>query len=119
MNNPTDCFFDKSKTLERVDGDLELLKELVALFLEDCPELLGHIKEAIQNRDAQALQHSAHTLKGSVGNFCAEFAFDAAYKLEMMGRDEDFFQAEAALTVLEQELGRLNPVLAEIRDFGP
>lgn len=116
MNNTTDWFFNKDTTLERMDGDLALLKELVALFLEDCPELLRHIKEAICNRDAQALQHTAHTLKGSVGIFCAQFALEAAYKLEIMGRDQDFSQAEAALTALEQELGRLNLVLAELRD---
>ncbi len=118
VDNEPENFFDKNATLERVDGDLELVKELVALFLEDCPELVRQIRESIHNRDAQALQHSAHTLKGSVGNFCAKFAYDAAYRLEAMGRDQDFSQAEAALTVLEQELGRLNPVLADLRDSG-
>jgi two-component system sensor histidine kinase/response regulator len=118
VDDKPECFFDKNATLERVDGDLELVKELVALFLEDCPELVRQIKEAIIKKDAQALQHSAHTLKGSVGNFCAKFAYDAAYALEVMGRDQDFSQSEAALALLEKELGRLNPVLAKLGDPG-
>jgi two-component system sensor histidine kinase/response regulator len=114
VDTKSEHFFNKNAALDRVDGDWDLLKELIALFLEDYPELLRQIRDAVQAGDAQALQHSAHTLKGSVGNFCAKSAFDAAYKLEVIGRKQDLSEAGSALETLEKELELLGPVLAEV-----
>jgi two-component system, sensor histidine kinase and response regulator len=114
-NQPTSDSFNKEGALERVDGDVELLAELAGLFLEDCPQLIHQIREAVASGNAHNLQHAAHTLKGSVGNFCAKPAFDAAYQLEVMGRDQELSQADKALLLLEQEIDRLRPLLEEIK----
>ena len=63
--------FDRDAALERMDGDVELLKELVGLFLDECPQRMAEIREALTRRDATKLRQAAHTLKGSVGNFGA------------------------------------------------
>src|SRR4249920_569587 len=81
--------FDLSKALNRVEGDLELLQEMVDLFLEEYPHMLKEIGHAITAGDAAALQHAAHTLKGSVSNFAADKATEASFALEKMGRQHD------------------------------
>jgi HPt (histidine-containing phosphotransfer) domain-containing protein len=57
------------------------------------------------------LQRAAHALKGSVGNFCAQKAFDAALRLEKMGKSENLSEAEEAWSALEAEIERLQPAL--------
>jgi PAS domain S-box-containing protein len=105
---------DVNAALERVDGDLELLKELAGLFLRECPRRMAEIRQAISQRNVLKLQQEAHTLKGSVGNFGAREAFEAARRLETVGRGQDWSQAEEAWAALEQAIGRLEPALAGI-----
>ena len=76
---------DLSAALSRVGGDEELLKEIAEIFLDQCPEALHDVRAAVEANDHEALQHAAHSLKGSVGNFGAQQAFEAAYRLEQNG----------------------------------
>lgn len=100
--------------LERVGGDQLLLEEVAQLFLETSPDLLGEIRRAVEAREARALERTAHTLKGSVGNFGAEAAYQAALRLEKMGRSGDLTAVEEALGALESEMERLRPALATL-----
>jgi CheY-like chemotaxis protein len=106
--------FDRAAALERTDGDVELLKELVGLFLDECPRRMVELREAIARRDATRLQQVAHTLKGSVGNFGARESFEAALRLEAVGRESDWSQAEEAWAALEAAIGRLEAAMAEV-----
>ena len=108
--------FDLSKALDRVEGDLELLQEMADLFLEEYPHMLEEIDHAITAGDAQALQHAAHTLKGSVSNFAADKATEASFVLEKMGRQQDLAGAATAFATLTQELVRLTPVLLSLKE---
>jgi signal transduction histidine kinase/DNA-binding response OmpR family regulator len=108
---PDAVLFDKAATLRRVDGDWELLREVVQLFNESCTEMVDDINSAIEKQDAMRLRQSAHTLKGEASNFGATAAVAAATQLEMMGREEDFTHAHAAHTALENALEQLIPAL--------
>jgi two-component system sensor histidine kinase/response regulator len=103
---------DREALLDRVGGDREFLQEIASLFIQDCPRLLGGIKAAVSREDAQGLEHAAHTLKGSVANFGAEAARQAAFRLEALARSGDLTPAAEALSALERELGRFTEALA-------
>jgi two-component system sensor histidine kinase/response regulator len=105
---------DTASALARVEGDVELLKELVALFLKDLPEMLTNLREAVTARDATAIERAAHKLKGSVGNFAAQPAFEAALKLEVLGRDGSLSEAEPAHAELENKIERLKSAMAKL-----
>jgi CheY-like chemotaxis protein len=105
--------FDHEAALAMIDGDLELFQELVALFMSESANLLDQIRGSLAQHDANALERSAHSLKGSVGAFRAESARLAAQKLEDLGRQGDFEQAEGACEELETEVVRLKAALAE------
>jgi CheY-like chemotaxis protein/HPt (histidine-containing phosphotransfer) domain-containing protein len=106
---------DRAEALARMDGDEELLGEIVELFFDDCPRMLSEVHKAVAGRDSQTLERAAHTLKGSVGNFAARPAFEAALKLEMIGREGSLAHAEEAYAALEKEIERLQPALAGLR----
>ena len=102
---------DESLALSRVGGDVDLLKEVVELFLDDYPSTFEKIKGAVASRDATALEHHAHSLKGSVSTFGANRAFEAAFSLEKQGRSGDLTGAPDGLLQLEQALEALRPEL--------
>jgi HPt (histidine-containing phosphotransfer) domain-containing protein len=102
-----------------VGGDLHLLRKLADLFLVDRPRVLGEIRDAIARGDAPRLRIAAHTLKGAVGNLGACAAFEAALKLEMMGRAGDLCSAAGALAALEDTLDRLEPAVADLMTGSP
>ena len=111
--------FDHDLLLARVEGDRELLLEIVGLFFDETPGLLSEIRESVARRDASALERAAHTLKGSVGNFGAKGAYDEALKLEIIGRGGDVTNAEEAYARLEDEIARLKVALGALKEKEP
>ena len=105
---------NRAVALDRVGGDVGLLHEIAGLFLEEYPKLLGDIRKAIAASEPQKLERAAHSLKGSVGNFGAAPAFQAALSLEMLGRQGELDKAPAALAQLENALKQLEPELAAL-----
>jgi HPt (histidine-containing phosphotransfer) domain-containing protein len=100
-----------SLLLDRFEGDAELLREVVGLFLNDCPARLSHVRDAVGQRDSATLAQAAHSLKGSVANFGADLAVAAAQRLELMGCAGDWAEVEQALTALETEIENLTSAL--------
>ena len=95
---------DMTQILDSLGGDKELLKQAVALFIEDYPKLLGHIREAIGNDDPEALHEAAQALKGLVNRFGAKWAVEAAFDLEMTGKIGEMGVAADKLVILEKAL---------------
>jgi two-component system, sensor histidine kinase and response regulator len=100
--------------LERLGGDEELLREVAQLFLEEYPVLVSELRTAVAAGDAEALQRAAHSLKGSVSNFGADAAHEAAFALEMTGRSREMSQARSRLLALEEALEYIHPALMEL-----
>lgn len=103
---------DKAEILDRVDGDIELLLELIDIFRDDSSRLLSEIRTAVSSEDAARIGQNAHTLKGSVGNFGAAKAYSAAARLEAIGGTGDLLEAGRAFAVLETEMERVQNALA-------
>jgi two-component system, sensor histidine kinase and response regulator len=112
---PTNAVFDQQVALARVEGDPELLREIVGLFMLETPEMQSAIRESITRQDGRALEMAAHSVKGAVSSFGAQAAREAALKLEVMGREGDLTQATLASAELEREIARLTRALAEFR----
>jgi len=111
---PTESVFDRNVALDRVEDDRELLQEIVGLFFDEIPGLLSAIQESVVQRDANALERAAHTLKGAVGNLGAKDAFAAALRLEVLGRGGDLTNIEEAYAELEKAIIRLKSALAAL-----
>jgi HPt (histidine-containing phosphotransfer) domain-containing protein len=106
--------FDRAEALARVCGNLGLLRELAEMFLEDTPQWLTAIRDALSAGDAPALRQAAHTLRGSVSSFSARAAEEAAGRLEGLARAGDLAAAVDALPAVEGTLARLRDVLGDL-----
>ena len=110
---PVDVPFEWDAALENVGGDEAMLRELAEMFFTECPKLMQQIREHIAGADGPELRRAAHTLKGSAHVFGASASAEAAHRLEEIGREEAFADAEEALALLEDEVARLLPALRE------
>lgn len=104
---------DWDKALQNADGSEELLLELAGVFIEECPEMMRQVRAAIDAHDARELERSAHSLKGSARIFAASAAADAAFRLETMGAESNFRDAEDGWAILRFEIGGLLDALNE------
>lgn len=105
--------FDYQQLVENLGGDLDLFREIAAMFLEDSSRLLAKLSDAVTNRQVDQVHLLAHSLKGSVANFGATAAYEAARQLEQAAKqgkvelfDQHFIQLVQALGQLQDCLRR-------------
>ena len=55
--------FDRTALLTQFEGDTELLRRIVQMFLEDADVLLSGIRNSIVGGDSSDLANAAHKLK--------------------------------------------------------
>lgn len=106
---------DRDALIALLDGNPDLIVTIVDSFLDDCPDYMDAIREAVETGDAEVLKREAHGLKGATGSLRAESASEAAQVLEEIGRSGDFSEVEVALETLEQEIERLKDDLRALR----
>ena len=109
---------DEALLVAHLDNDPQLLRDLVDIFLDECPRLLHDIAVALENRDAKGVQRGAHSLKGSTSNLAAQMASEAALELERLAQAGDFARADSVLRELKLQIERLAPALVAVRDAG-
>ncbi len=105
---------DLAAALDRVGDSREVLRDLVAVFEDECPKLAGQIRVAIGEKNAADLQRSAHTMKGTLDVFAAERARKLAFDLENMGRQAEFEHAESTWKRLCEEVELVRKALAAV-----
>ncbi len=105
---------------DRFEGDLDFLKKVTSLFLEDSTRILGSLSEAIEEQDAERVMTTAHSLKGALGNFQAREAAAQAALLENMGSSGrlETESARKIFAVLTQKTGILKKVLTKMCSEG-
>ncbi len=105
--------FDKDVALKMLEGEEEFLRELAEIFINDVPEHMSEIEEAVNCRNSEALVKSAHKLKGAAANFGKNATIDTAYKLETMGRENNLDGAEEVYGTLVKDIESLVNVMKE------
>jgi len=111
---PAEPSFDIEEILDRVEGDKDLVMDLLRLFREQAPRLMAEIRKCAGAGDAAGLQHAAHNFKGACANLGAHPAMKTAFALEMTGRETNLSGVNAQLADLEREGVRLELALAGV-----
>ena len=112
--------FDPEALWRRVDNDRTLLRELVAVFAEEAPQLLARIEEGISAGLADDVKKASHKLKGSLLQFSARTAAAAAQELEGKAQSGPVTGAAPLLKRLRHEIDLLQEELnAMVGDHAP
>jgi PAS domain S-box-containing protein len=88
-----------------------ILSQIINNYLEDTPQLLQNIQDAVVAGDAQALRQSAHTLRSSSANLGAMDLSNLCKELEMMGRAGTLSEASECMAQVEAEYEKVKVAL--------
>ena len=114
--------FDSSRALEVVGGDREAFEEIAGLLVENLPDDMAQIREGVAKNDANAVEKAAHNLRGAVGYFGAKRVFEAAYQLELVGKEGRLPEADVKLSELNSAIkeleGAIKETLSEMKSEG-
>ena len=105
---------DIDRIMTRVGGRRQILKKMVDIFTEELPHQIAALHRAIDQQSPEDLRQAAHALKGSVANFDAKAAYEAAFALEQMGKTNNMSQAPTTCQKLERELSAVQNALKEL-----
>lgn len=104
--------------LTALDGNRELMRELIVLFIDGVAARLPALAMAVESGDAPALGRLAHGLRGSVANFSTGAAYRAAARLEEMAGAGELADAPLELRRLRRGLERLIGAMREFDGAG-
>jgi PAS domain S-box-containing protein len=112
---PSNGAVEWSTAMAATAGDLQLLGDVVEAFLEDYPNLLSALEQAIADGNGECWNRAAHTLKGALRHFGAAQAVARAVELEKMGKQHgDSVRGSELFVELEHEI---QFVVTELQDF--
>jgi len=66
--------------------DGKLIRQLTGIFFEQCPLIIADVRDALERRDAKALQAKCHQLRGSLLSLGSIRASQEAQQLEILGK---------------------------------
>lgn len=100
-----------AEAMNNLDGDAELLEEIVGIFLETAPQQFVSLENSILNNDADTVSMESHGMKGGASNFCANSFMSAALKLETLAKSGCLEGATDLLVRMKETYAELKDVL--------
>jgi CheY-like chemotaxis protein len=112
----SDSVIDKS-TIDnlRATTDAEFVAEMIDTFLEDSPQLMAEMRQALKDGNAEAFRRAAHSLKSNASSFGANELAAMAKQLEMMGKSADLNGADDLLDKLADQYAQVEKALRALQ----
>jgi two-component system sensor histidine kinase/response regulator len=104
---------DFDKGVERMKGEEQLLKKLCGVFVRSCDKQLCELEQALNARDLQQAQKTAHSIKGGAGTIEAGPVHRTALAMEMAARNEDPVRLRSLLPELDDLCRRTRQAILE------
>ncbi len=102
----TKGLYDWDRALYQVDGNEELLKGLLDMFMDDFPNKMADLKTALDAKDTDGIRLHAHSLKGNASSIAINSIKQVAFKIEKAGEYGKLDILDAGLTALQKEFDR-------------
>lgn len=107
---------DWNAALQSVNGDRQLLFELIVVFESDSKRLLDEIRDGIEKEDSIRFRRAAHSLKSSLLHLGAGTASMAARELEMLPQSNSSDESMKSWERLRTLLDQLTPELQQFKN---
>lgn len=108
--NTVESVLDLMTAMTNMDGDVELLQEIMEIFLETAEEQLQSIENCIIIGDIGQVATQAHGMKGGASNFCAGKFVASALRLEQLAKSGTLEGAHDLLAVMRASFGEVREV---------
>ena len=102
-----------------MQGDKELLLELLDIFQDDFVEKRKALTQALNEKDLSKIKLLAHSIKGASGNISAKPIYASCLKMEHLARDNDINQMDSIFKELDQQFEDLKVNIVKLKkEFG-
>ncbi len=95
--------FNKEKLLKRFGEDEKMVDLILNSFIEEAPELIEKIEQAVGENNMKGLQLSSHALKGSAANVNADLLRNAALEMETQAKNQNSVAIVPTLELIQTE----------------
>ena len=96
------------KLIDLSNGDDELVREMIAIFIKHTPETIAKIKQGLEEKDYPSLSAAAHKLKSSIQIVGDKNLHELVKKIEITSQTTlDESELTSLLTKLLKELDTL------------
>ena len=106
-DEPEGIVFDVDRLLDMLDGDRELIADMLSEFDDQQQEIMNDLQRALDDDDSDRGGKLAHKLKGSLLALCADVSADTAKTMEHALRDGDLATGRENYPLLKKQLGDL------------
>jgi HPt (histidine-containing phosphotransfer) domain-containing protein len=110
MDDLIDIDWEQLHQISEDDPEFEL--ELLTMLAEDIKIHIADLHQAIVDRDAAAIAHEAHYIKGSSANVGIITIANLAKQIEQLAREQSLADPAPFVAQMAIELGQLEAYLA-------
>ncbi len=103
--------FDREDFIDRLMGNEDLARRIIRGFMDDMPNQIASLAQAVNNFDSAAVRMVAHSIKGAAANVGGLEMREIAWKLEQKGSTGDLAAAAAEVPALAASFERVKPAL--------
>jgi PAS domain S-box-containing protein len=103
--------FHAGELINRLMGDEELARTILAGFLEDIPKQIAALKGYLAVGDAPAVHRQGHTIKGAAAAVGGGMLREAALKIEQAGKAGDLNRAALILPSVKEQFRILKEII--------
>lgn len=111
--------FNDSPVLERdrldetLAGDLEMIREFIGIFVDEIPEIISQLEEAIDKSDMECAEDIAHKLKGAAGDAGGIRLYQVSLEIEQVAREGNSENCKKFMRFVHNEFDSLKKALFE------
>ena len=109
-----DSVMNLAEAMDNMDGDAELLQEIVTIFMETSPEQMAALANSIAAGEVKDVAIKAHGMKGGASNFCARKFVASALRLELLAKTGTLDGAESLLDAMRANYAELEELVVLI-----
>jgi HPt (histidine-containing phosphotransfer) domain-containing protein len=103
----------KAEVVDMMDGDQELIIDLIDTMMESTSELMNNLTEGIREANALRIRDAAHALKSSSAQLGALPFSEVCRDLEQMGKNNQLAEAKTHLVRLMNAYQQMSAALLE------
>jgi HPt (histidine-containing phosphotransfer) domain-containing protein len=111
--NQAVCNYDFA--MRNTGNDIELLEEIIDIFLTSCDSMIEDLEQAVGSQDASAIRLLAHKYKGTLASLGATLSAETASKLQLIAEEDDLSDAKPLFSLLKKQLEELRIELESVK----
>ena len=103
--------FDIESAKLMMGGNEKLLKDMVGIFVEETPEYVEKLKNAVKNKDFKTIKSISHKIKGEASSIGAEKLRKISYEIENAAKEGIYGISSENTVLLEKHFTELSDIL--------